>query len=150
MKDRPGAVVKSPHLCREVLGSTQPLHYIAGVRFASYNPSPDPTLCGSFQHWVCPLCSVVNIVLLIFYRLCWLVQFNVNECIEGSMFLCIELTFLYWSVSFPFLLFWATLQVAALQFGDFYNMQYVKMYTIFMMQMQVKCWVSVNYPLSSL
>jgi hypothetical protein len=20
----------------------------------SYNPSPDPTLCGSFQHWVCP------------------------------------------------------------------------------------------------
>jgi hypothetical protein len=30
-----------------------------------------------------------------------------------------------------------SLQVAALQFGDFYNMQYVKMYTIFMMQLQV-------------
>jgi len=27
-------------------------------------------------------------------------------------------------------------EVAALQFGDFYNMQYVKMYTIFMMQLQ--------------
>lgn len=29
------------------------------------------------------------------------------------------------------------LQVAALSFGDFYNMQYVKMYTIFMVQLQV-------------
>lgn len=28
-------------------------------------------------------------------------------------------------------------QVAALQFGEFYDMQYVKMYTIFMMQLQV-------------
>jgi hypothetical protein len=25
LKDRPSAVVKSPHLCQEVLGSTQPL-----------------------------------------------------------------------------------------------------------------------------
>jgi hypothetical protein len=29
------------------------------------------------------------------------------------------------------------LQVAALNFGDFYNMQYVKMYTFFMVQLQV-------------
>jgi len=29
------------------------------------------------------------------------------------------------------------LQVATLQFGDFYDMQYVKMYTIFMVQLQV-------------
>lgn len=28
-------------------------------------------------------------------------------------------------------------QVAALTFGDFYNAQYVKMYTIFMVQLQV-------------
>ena len=28
-------------------------------------------------------------------------------------------------------------QVAALQFGDFYDMQYAKMYTIFMVQLQV-------------
>ena len=33
-------------------------------------------------------------------------------------------------------LFWI-LQVVALNFGDFYNVQYVKMYNIFMMQLQV-------------
>lgn len=33
-------------------------------------------------------------------------------------------------------LFWF-LQVAALNFGDFYNVQYVKMYSIFMVQLQV-------------
>ena len=42
------------------------------------------------------------------------------------------------AVLIPSLIYRATLQVAALQFGDFYNMQYVKMYTIFMMQLQVK------------
>jgi hypothetical protein len=36
------------------------LHYIAGVKLASYNPSPDPTLCGSFQHWVCPLVDLYS------------------------------------------------------------------------------------------
>jgi hypothetical protein len=35
------------------------------------------------------------------------------------------------------LIYVATLQVAALQFGDFYNVQYVKMYTFFMIQLQV-------------
>ena len=39
-------------------------------------------------------------------------------------------------------LFWF-LQVAALNFGDFYNVQYVKMYTIFMVQLQV-CQSIVN------
>lgn len=29
------------------------------------------------------------------------------------------------------------IQVAALSFGEFYNVQYVKMYTIFMVQLQV-------------
>lgn len=43
-----------------------------------------------------------------------------------------------WSSSvFLFLIYLATLQVAALQFGDFYNVQYVKMYTFFMIQLQV-------------
>lgn len=31
----------------------------------------------------------------------------------------------------------ATLQVAALQFGEFYDLQYAKMYSIFMIQLQV-------------
>jgi hypothetical protein len=33
--------------------------------------------------------------------------------------------------------FW-NLQVAALNFGDFYNMQYIKMYNFFMVQLQVQ------------
>jgi hypothetical protein len=41
-------------------GNAASLHYIAGVRLASYNPSPDPTLCGSFQHWVSPFLSSIN------------------------------------------------------------------------------------------
>ena len=49
--------------------------------------------------------------------------------------LCIDVSK---AVLIPSLIYRATLQVAALQFGDFYNMQYVKMYTIFMMQLQVK------------
>jgi hypothetical protein len=39
----------SLHLCQEVLVRTSlfALHF-AGVRLGSYNPFPDPTLCGSF------------------------------------------------------------------------------------------------------
>jgi hypothetical protein len=51
---------------------------------------------------------------------------------------CIDLFHAFITFLIPSLICCATLQVAALQFGDFYNMQYVKMYTIFMMQLQVK------------
>jgi hypothetical protein len=34
--------------------------------------------------------------------------------------------------------FFLNLQVAALNFGDFYNMQYIKMYNFFMVQLQVQ------------
>jgi hypothetical protein len=42
-----------------------------------------------------------------------------------------------YSIFFQFCTSQPILQIAALHFGDFYNMQYVKMYTIFMMQLQV-------------
>jgi len=44
------------------------------------------------------------------------------------------------------------LQVAALHFGDFYDMQYVKMYAVFMVQLQVYFIVSramIHFPLAS-
>src|SRR3954470_13205751 len=47
---RPGAVVKSSPLVPRGPGfDPASLHCtLAGVRLGSYNPSPDPTLCGSF------------------------------------------------------------------------------------------------------
>jgi hypothetical protein len=58
------------------------LHYIAGVRLTSYNPSLDRTLCESFQHWVCPFHELTLLTIAIH-----VMKPNTLECSE-PIFVC--------------------------------------------------------------